>query len=86
MVTVAKQVEVRANLKKYFDLAYDGTVVIVPRKENKNVVLLSEREYQELERARRNVEYLRKLEVSDQQIELGEIVSKTFDELEEMNR
>lgn len=32
----AKQMDIRANIKKYFDLAFEGEPVIVSRKENKN--------------------------------------------------
>ena len=37
-----KQMDVRANIKKYFDMAFSGETVIVSRKENKNVVIISE--------------------------------------------
>ena len=47
-MVVAKQMEVRANMKEYFDLAYDGTPVIVPRKNKKNIVIISEAEYHRL--------------------------------------
>ena len=53
-MTVAKQNDLRANLKKYFELVWTGEQIIVPRKENRNVVILSETEYKELERAKRN--------------------------------
>lgn len=45
-----KQMDVRANIKKYFDIAFNGEPVIVSRKENKNVVIISEAEYNELEK------------------------------------
>lgn len=48
-MTVAKQVDIRANIKKYFDMAFNGEPVIVPRKENKNVVIVSEKDYKEFE-------------------------------------
>ena len=41
-ITIAKQADIRANMKKYFDLAYDGETIIVPRKENRNSVIVSE--------------------------------------------
>ena len=47
-MTIVKQMELRSNIKKYFDLAFGGEAVFVPRKENKNVVILSEKEYKEL--------------------------------------
>ena len=53
-MTVAKQIDIRANIKKYFDMAFNGEPVIVPRKENKNVVIVSEKDYKELEKARNN--------------------------------
>lgn len=34
-----------SKIKKYFDMAFDGEPVIVSRKENKNVVIISEAEY-----------------------------------------
>ena len=45
---IAKQIEIRNNIKEYFDTAYDGEVIIVPRKQGKNVVILSEKEYTKL--------------------------------------
>ena len=50
---IAKQMEVRSNLKKYFDLAFNGETVIVPRKQDKNVVIISEAEYNRLSRMQR---------------------------------
>ncbi len=47
-MVIAKQMEVRANMKEYFDMAYDGTPVIVPRKNKKNIVIISEAEYHRL--------------------------------------
>lgn len=79
-----KQVDLRANIKKYFDIAFDGEPVIVSRKDNKNVVIVSEQEYNELQKAKRNAEYLAKLEYSHTQLERGEVVIKTIEELERM--
>jgi len=61
-MTVAKQNDLRANLRKYFELVWTGEQVIIPRRENKNVVILSEAEYKELERAKKNAEYLTKID------------------------
>jgi len=60
-MTIAKQMEIRANIKKYFDIAYNGDPVIVPRKENKNVVIISEEEYHELEQLKRGAAYAKAL-------------------------
>ncbi len=83
-VTVAKQVDVRANIKKYFDMACDGCAVMIPRKANRNVVILSEEEYHELQKAKKNAEYLAKLDRADKQLRSGIIVEKTLEELEAM--
>ncbi len=42
---IAKQMDIRSNIKDYFDKAYSGEIILVPRKGNKNVVILSEEEY-----------------------------------------
>ncbi len=45
---IAKQMDVRSNIKKYFDIAFEGEPVIIPRKNNRNVVIISEQEYNDL--------------------------------------
>ncbi len=79
-MTIAKQMDFRSNLKKYFDMAFSGEPVIIPRKENRNVVILSEKEYKALEKARNNEEYLKKLELAEQQLREGKVIEKTMDE------
>ena len=80
-MTIAKQMDFRSNLKKYFDMAFSGEPVIIPRKENRNVVILSDKEYKALEKARNNEEYLKKLELAEQQLREGKVIEKTMDEL-----
>ena len=46
-----------------------------------NRIVISETEYRELEKLRRNAEYLAKLEHSMQQFKEGKVVAKTMDEL-----
>ena len=79
-----KQIEIRANIKKYFDLAFSGEPVIVSRKENKNVVVISEAEYNNLQKAKRNAEYLEHLDRCFEQLNRGEVVVKSMKELEHM--
>ena len=78
---VTKQMDVRANIKMYFDIAFNGEPVIVSRKQNRNVVIISEAEYNELEKAKKNAEYLSKLNRADEQIKNGQVITKTMDEL-----
>jgi len=80
-MTVAKQMDIRENIKKYFDIAFSGEAVFVPRKENKNVYVISQQEYESLQKAKRNAEYLQMLDRSIGQIEAGETVKVTISEL-----
>lgn len=80
-----KQMDIRANIKKYFDLAFEGEPVIVSRKENRNVVVISEAEYNDLQKAKRNAEYLIHLDRSFEQLERGEVIVKSMEELEQMS-
>ena len=57
-----KLVDLRARLKEYLDSAFNGEPVIVSRKNSRNVVIVSEHEYNELTRAKRNAEYTAKLQ------------------------
>jgi antitoxin YefM len=79
-----KQMDVRANIKKYFDLAFSGEPVIVSRKENKNVVIVSEHEYNELQKAKRNTEYQSMLDESFKQLKDGKTISFSMEELQAM--
>ena len=79
-----KQVDLRANLKKYFDIAFSGEPIIVSREENKNVVVISESEYNELQRAKRNAEYLKRLNESMAQANEGNTITLSLDELQAM--
>ena len=83
-MTKAKQIDLRFNIKKYFDMAFGGDPVIVPRKNNHNVVIVSEEDYKAMEKARRNAEYLAMLDESDRQLREGHVIVKTMEELEAM--
>lgn len=56
------------------------------RPHNQNLIVISEAEYRELEKLRRNAEYLAKLEHSIQQFKEGKVVVKTMDELLNMEK
>lgn len=76
--------ELRDNFKNICDLVFNGETVIVSRPHNQNVVVLSEQEFNIREKAFRNSEYLSKIDKSIKQLENGEVVIKTMEELEEM--
>ena len=76
---------IRSKLKDYCDKATDeNEAVIVTRKGEKNVVLISLEQYNEFLKMERNVEYLKKIDKSIKQVEEGKVVVKTIEELEEM--
>lgn len=58
---IAKQMDIRSNIKDYFDRAFQGETIVVPRKQNRNVVIISEAEYHELSDLRRISTYQRAL-------------------------
>ncbi len=65
---------IRNNLKNYCDEATDNNeVVIVTRKEEKNVVIISLDNYNQLAKAARNAEYLAKLDRGYAQIAAGNL-------------
>lgn len=58
--------------------------MIVSRKENKNVVIISETEYNELSKTSRKEEYFAKLDETFKQFEQGKTISFSMEELREM--
>ena len=84
-MTAVNYSTLRDNLKRYCDMVTDEQeTVIVTRKEEKNVVLLSLAEWNAMQKALRNAAYLEKLQRSVEQAERGELIGKTLAELEAM--
>lgn len=76
---------IRNKLKDYCDKVTDeNETVIVTRKGEKNIVILSLDEYNSVMKAARNAEYLSMLDRSLTQLENGKVVTKTMAELEAM--
>ncbi len=76
---------IRNNLKDYCDRVTDEyETVIVTRKDEKNVVIISLEEWNALQKAARNAEYLDKIDRSLEQAKQGKVVVKTLEELEAM--
>ena len=61
IVRAIKSVEVRTNQKAIFNRAYKGEIFLVARPRNENVVILSEDEFNRLEKALRYMEHLEML-------------------------
>ena len=78
-----KSIDVRDNFKSLCDKVFNGETLIISRPKNENVVMLSESEYNEMVRAKRNAEYLAMLDKSMAEAETGGFITKTIAELEE---
>ena len=57
-----KSMDVRDNFKSFCDQAFKGEVLIVSRPKNENVVIISERQYNDMMKSKQNAEYLEKLQ------------------------
>ncbi len=76
---------IRSKLKDYLDKATDeNETVIVTRKDEKNVVIMSLDKYNDIMRSASNAEYLDMIDRSMDQIKNGKLVIKTIEELEKM--
>ena len=72
----------RSRFKEFCDKVTDeAETVIVTRRAEKNVVIISAERYNELEKAERNAAYLKKLERGIAQVQAGQGIVKTMDEL-----
>lgn len=76
---------IRENLKAYCDRVTDNNeTVIVTRKDEKNVVIISLDEWNALQKAARNAEYLGKLDRAIADIKAGRGVVRSMEDLEAM--
>lgn len=76
---------IRNNLKDYCDRVTDEReTVIVTRKNEKNVVIISLDEWNALCKAARNSEYLGKIDRAMDDLNAGRGITKTMEELEAM--
>lgn len=84
MTTATVVTDLKTHLKFYIEKALSGDSIIITRPKQKNVVLISEKEYHELQRIKQNADYMYKLNSSIQQAKDGKVVSKSMDELERL--
>ena len=84
-MTAVNMTTFRNNLKKYCDKAYqEKDAVIITRNNEENLVLIRLDEWDELRKLKENAAYLAKIDRADKQIQEGNIIVKTLDELEAM--
>lgn len=78
-----KPTQMRDNFKALCDKVVNGETIIISRPNNENVVVLSEKEYNAMQKAARNALYLDMIDKSMAELERGGFVPKTLDELRE---
>ena len=84
-MTAVNMTTLRSNLKKYCDKAYqEKDAVIITRNNEENLVLIRLDEWDELRKLKENAAYRAKIDRADKQIQEGNIIVKTLDELEAM--
>ncbi len=77
-----RSMDVRDNFKSLCDKVFNGEVLIISRPKNENVVMLSQNEYNDMLKAKRNADYLAMLDKSMAEAKAGGFISKSIDELE----
>ena len=77
-----KSMDVRDHFKSLCDKVFNGETLIISRPKNENVVMLSEQEYNEMMKAKKNAEYLAMLDKSIAEAESGGFITKSIAELE----
>ena len=78
-----KSMDVRDNFKSLCDKVFNGETLIVSRPKNENIVMMSEAEYNDIMKVKKNAEYLSMLDKSMAEAEAGGFITKTIAELEE---
>ena len=76
------EIKTQSDIQKVFNLAADGEPVVISNSTKANFVVLSQDVYAKLQ----NDLYLAKLDRSIQQVEAGQVVVKTIEELEAMEK
>jgi len=79
-----RTVDMRNDFKKVSEIVKTGEKVLIARPHNDNLVILSEREYNELDKMRRNIEYLAKIDEGIKELEQGMGVTLKIEDLEIM--
>ena len=78
-----KSVNVRDNFKEWCDKISMGETVVISRPRNQNIYMINETEYNELQKAKRNAEYLAMLDKSEEQFQKGDTITFTVDTMME---
>ena len=79
-----KTIDMRNDFKRVSEIIKNGEKVLIARPHNDNLVVLSEKEYNKLEKVWRNAEYLNKIEMGIKELEQGKGITLKVEDLEAM--
>lgn len=77
-----KSMDVRNDFKAFCDKVFRGETLIISRPKNENIVMMSEAEYNEIMKAKRNADYLAMIDKSMAEAKSGDFITKSIAELE----
>ncbi|UTC57299.1 type II toxin-antitoxin system Phd/YefM family antitoxin [Treponema sp. OMZ 305] len=81
-MTAVKSIDIRNNFNTFCDKVFGGETLIISRPKNENVVMISENEYNLLQKAKRNAEYLSMLDRSIEEAKSGNIIVKSLEDFD----
>lgn len=81
-MTAIKSIDIRNNFNIFCDKVFGGETLIISRPKNENVVMISENEYNRLQKAKRNAEYLSMLDRSIEEAKSGNIIVKSLEDFD----
>ncbi len=76
-----KTADISQDFRRIADLVIGGEKVLVSRPHNENLMVITEKEYNELDKLRRNEAYLNMLKTSIKEAEDGDVVEYSMDSL-----
>lgn len=76
--------DLKKNIKFFFDKAYKGEYIFVARPDRKNVVVISEEDFNEYQKLKNNQEFVTKIKLSETQFKNKKYIEKSITELEAM--
>ncbi len=79
-----KSGNIRDNFKEWCDKVSKGETIVIPRPKNQNIYMISEAEYNKLQKAKENEEYLAVINRRIERLNNGEGIHKTMEELRAM--
>ena len=79
-----KTADLTQNFRRIATMVIGGEKILVSRPKNENLVVITEKEYNELDRLRQDAQYLTKLDDSLKQASKGEVVRYTKKQMRKM--